>query len=329
MPQPPKGLNLDQFRKPGATPAATSAAGVGKTGILPAVVSKERRVQAILANIDSLPSLPSVVMEVIQMANNPKSNANDFESSIRKDQALTARMLKLVNSSFYGLNSKINTIGRSVVVLGMKTLKSVVLAASTSKLLDRHLEVYHYKRGGLWIHSLSCAFTARHIATKYLKLNAEDAEELFVGGLLHDIGKIVIAPVLIENQQEWTGYCSNHPDALLPEAETAVAGIDHASAGSRLMGKWQLSERLISILENHHDLPVADASGLHNNCIQLADQLCIQMGMGLKEPYPWKNDIHPALIEYLHFSQESWGTVQSEVTALMKEMQPIFESMRS
>ena len=323
---PQRGLNLDKFKP---APTVQRMTGTKAPAAIPAVVAKQRRVQSILANIEGLPSLPAVVIEVMQMANNPLSNATDFEASIRKDQALTAKMLKLVNSSFFGMPNKINSISRAVVVLGIKTLKSVVLAASTSKLLDRNLEVYGYARGGLWLHSLATAVIARHLALKAFKMNVDDAEELFVGGLLHDIGKIVISPILAENREEWQRFFTSNPKATLIEAENTVAGIDHCEAGAKLMSRWQLSPRLISILQHHHHCDNGNSpDSLFTNAIHLADLLCINIRLGLVSPYPWQREFSPEIMALLKMTPEQIQVYTLEVEKIIQEMQPVFESLR-
>jgi hypothetical protein len=109
----PKGLNLNKFKKP------PSSMGASMTSA-PAVVSKETRTKKVLGQINKLPSLPTVVIQIIRLANDPNSSMTDFEDHIRQDQVLAAKILKLVNSTFYGLSTQINNISRAVVVLGVK-----------------------------------------------------------------------------------------------------------------------------------------------------------------------------------------------------------------
>jgi len=328
-----RALNLDQIlqKKPDPRPdpvhKVTSPELAQKA---PALVKRERRVQAILNSIDQLPSLPAVVWEVMRLANDPDSNAKDFEDYISKDQALTAKLLKLVNSSFYGLPNKMTTISRSIVVLGYKTLKSVVMAASTSKLLDRQLQLYGYGKGGLWMHSIACAGVTRHLAKTVFKLGSEIAEEAFVAGLLHDIGKIIISPVLTENVHEFESYIDLHQGCSMIAAEAAVAGIDHAEAGKLMMQKWKLSERLTQSIADHHNSSESQAGHTRlNQIVELGDLLCLQLGLGLADNYPWRTEVPDELLLSLGLSKDDLVQISAEVVGLEEDIQALMGSLRN
>lgn len=330
--QPPRkwngGQSVAAAAKAGDAPA-TPQAGASPGTAVQKLVARERRAQMVLANIENLPSLPAVVTEILALANNPDSCASDFEGCVRKDQALTAKVLKLVNSSFFGLNSKVNTISRSVVVLGYKTLKSVVLAASTSKLLDRNISVYKYDKGGLWMQALSAAAAARYLGGKVFKMSVDDAEELFVAGLLHNIGKIVIAPVLSAHEEEVGG----RPDADAPEPvddmERRVVGIDHTEAGSKMLSKWNLSKRLVHSLQyKWNDIALPPEDRQFNNVAHLALQLCLSKRIGITDDYAWPTEVDPGLIAALDMDPETVPEQLEKLNGLLLDIGPLLKSLR-
>ncbi len=338
---PKKRVNLDHLLKkkaPAAPPKATAPASAAKAPAgkapaakVPAVVARERRVQGILASIDQLPSLPAVVWDVMKLANDPDSCASDFEEHIKKDQALTAKLLKLVNSAYFGLPNPVTTISRSVVVLGYKTLKSVVMAASTSKLLDRQLGLYGYSKGGLWMHSIACAGIARHLASKTFKLGLEYSEEAFVAGLLHDIGKIVISPVLYKNKDEFLEWIKGNLGGTITAAEKQVAGIDHAEAGQRMMQKWKLPPLLSDGIASHHDADgiFEGEGGKFNALLQLANYLCHELSLGVIPNYPWNTKLPPQLLQTLQLKESDVPLILEEASDLQEDIQALFSSLRA
>jgi putative nucleotidyltransferase with HDIG domain len=325
----PRGLDLDRLRKAAAPPpTGTTHDATGPTGTVhegpagaPALVAKERRVQAILDNIESLPSLPSVVLQTLRLANDDRASASDFEEIIRKDQVLTARVLKLVNSPFFGLRSKVQTIPQAIVVLGLKSLKSVVLAAKTSKLLNGQLGPYGYQPGGLWQHSMACATLSRMIA-RVAGLGAEAQEELFVAGLLHDVGKLVLSPHVKSLRSELEAVRRDAEQIV--DAEIAVIGMSHPDAGGRMGRKWGLPDALVELIERHHDGP--EGASTERLVVQVANDHCKRAGVGLKggtrKP---EADAEARLAALGLAGSEAELTV--EVGARLEELRPILQDM--
>lgn len=329
----PRGLDLNQLRKdPSAAPnpprTGTTHDPTGPTGAVhespagtPAIVAKERRVQAILANIESLPSLPSIVLQTLRLANDDRASAGDFEKIIRKDQVLTARVLKLVNSPFFGLRSEVQTIPQAIVVLGLKSLKSVVLAAKTNKLLNGQLGPYGYLDGGMWQHSMSCATVSRMIA-KMAGMGSEEQEEMFVGGLLHDVGKLVLSPHVKSLQAEFDQARTD--TERLVDAEVEVIGMSHPDAGGRMARKWGLPDALVDLIEHHHDGP--EGAAKERLIVQVANDHCKRAGVGLEGGARKPEEDAEARLAGLGLAgREAELTV--EVGARLEELTPILDDM--
>ena len=142
----------------------------------------------IIAGIDDLPTLPRTVLKITELVNDPKSSAKDLAKVITDDQILTARLLKLVNSSFYGLPQRISTVTGAIVLIGFDAIRNLLLTTSVFDLFAGRNKKKQQKQEQFWDHSLGCAVGAKVIGN-YLRY--DNIEELFVAGLLHDIGKIV------------------------------------------------------------------------------------------------------------------------------------------
>src|SRR5262245_53328995 len=148
-----------------------------------------RQIQAIVRSTGDLPPMPQVAGRVNQLASDPKSSASDFRRILEADQAMTARVLRMANSAFYGLNHRVTSLTHAVVVLGFKTLQSLVVASASKNLYGGAAEGLGLTEKRLWEHSIGTAFACRLIATEVRYPGVEPA---FVGGLLHDIGKAVL-----------------------------------------------------------------------------------------------------------------------------------------
>jgi putative nucleotidyltransferase with HDIG domain len=323
---PRGGLDLGRF-KPQAPAAASHGPEIHQVPLAGgddpfSIVARERRVQEVLASIDNLPSLPSVVMKALQLTTDARASATDFEEIIRNDQALAARVLKLANSPFFGLRAKVTSISQAVVVLGLKTLRSVVIAAKTSKLLNRQLTPYGFDQTGMWKHSISCAMIS-HFAAKKAKLPADAAEELFVAGLLHDVGKTVLAPHITRFQEEFAARVAATGDLVRTESE--LVGISHDEVGGRMAGKWSLDPRLEYLIRNHHrtDATGPDVHALH--ALRVADDLCNQLGIGR---VAGRREADPSFRVWTdRLGLQDSSDLAREVEERLAELQPVFESI--
>ncbi|MGD9268877.1 MAG: HDOD domain-containing protein, partial [Desulfobacterales bacterium] len=142
----------------------------------------------VIARVEDLPTLPRTVLRITELVNDPKSSARDLARIITDDQVLAARLLKLVNSSFYGFPQRISTITGAIVLLGFDAIRNLLLTTSVFDLFSNRKKLSLIRQEQFWDHSLGCAVAAKVIGNH---LRYDKVEELFVAGLLHDIGKIV------------------------------------------------------------------------------------------------------------------------------------------
>ncbi|MEK8023811.1 MAG: HDOD domain-containing protein [Candidatus Hydrogenedentota bacterium] len=204
-------------------------------------------IRRVVDRIQNLPTLPTVVMQIMKLVNNPSSNAQDVQVILHRDQSLTTTVMKLVNSSFYGYAGKITTLQQAVVILGFETIKSVALSATVFSAFSKTGRA-EFDRSAFWQHSIATAVAARLLAHEAkLKL----AEEAFVAGIIHDIGKVVMDEYAPELFDQVIAHAREH-DTLLYEAERAVLGFSHAQLGRWLGTKWGLPYPLIDAIFYHH-----------------------------------------------------------------------------
>jgi putative nucleotidyltransferase with HDIG domain len=203
----------------------------------------------IIKDIDNLVSLPSVGARVNKMVEDPSATAADIGKVISQDPALTARLLRVANSAFYGLSSQVNTVSRAVAVIGSKRVRDLVLATSTISAFEG-IPNKLVSMENFWRHSLYCG-TAAQILAEQRRIH--DPETMFIAGLLHDIGQLVIFRKLPKEAKQVLMLSLEGPDDLeLHKAEQQVLGFDHAQLGGALLRQWHFPESLIECAEFHH-----------------------------------------------------------------------------
>ena len=243
--------------------------------------SRELIKTRIISKMQDIKSFPQFVLETMRKLNDPESNAADVARSLSRDEGLVLRILKLANSAAYGMTRSISNISEAIALLGYKSVSNIILAATVYSAMDKGLSGYALDRGELWRHSLMVAYTSRHLAKLTEKVSAEDA---YVGGLLHDIGKVVL------NDYVRFGYgiivkMVEEKHIPFTEAEWQVLGFDHAMIGEILIEKWDMPPAYTIPVAYHHkpnELP-EDKKQYQPllDVVTLANTICLMLGIGL------------------------------------------------
>lgn len=272
--------------------------------------------QLIDSNI-KLVSLPAIVAEVNQMANDPTSSAADIAQAIGRDTALTARLLKIVNSPFYRFPSKIDTLGMAVTVLGTRQLRDLVIAAAIIKRFQSKIDPA-FDIEIFWCHSITTAIAARIIA---LKLMLANSERFFVVGLLHDIGKMVMYLTLpnesIQLQREL-----DKTDCDVDNVEQNIFGFTHDDVGVALMTLWHFPESLIEPIRDHVKLDGPEHYSKDAALLHLANYIA----NNLQAPISRDDDtvLNSRAVELLQISPETIEAIYEETYRHLDELLEIF-----
>ncbi|WP_061213253.1 HDOD domain-containing protein [Syntrophomonas wolfei] len=232
---------------------------------------------SIVEAVNELPALPHIVVKIMQLSEDPDSTVQDISNVLNQDQAMTARVLRLANSAFFGFPRRISTVTDAIVFLGFKTIRSIVLAVSVSNILDREIEGYALEHGELWRHSQCSAIAARMIARK-CKFGSLDLA--YTAALLHDIGKVILNDHMKEAYHEVVARVDENNISFM-EAENEVFGFNHAQVGARVAEKWNLPPELVESIALHHSPQDALLNQRLTSIVHLADAICVSMGIGI------------------------------------------------
>jgi len=235
---------------------------------IPTSIEIVQRIQfdEIVKQIQDLPSLPAVVMELLNSIDAEDVDISVLAKKVSQDQALTAKTLRFANSSFYGTQSKVNTIQQAIALLGVSNVRNLITAAAMSgSFPENHCAGFSFK--AFWRHSMATAVCAQ-LLSRHVHVNPDYA---FTAGLLHDIGRLVIVTSFPKNYAEAIAYRTEH-DCTMLEAERAVLGIDHVIAGHALAVHWHFSEVMQHAIVGHHE-PENGGNGLLVSVVHVANSI--------------------------------------------------------
>lgn len=227
------------------------------------------RLEKEVAGLSNLPTLPSVVKHISRMVEDRNSSASDIGEAIAKDQVLSAKILRLVNSPVYGFPGRISSVTHALVLLGFNVVKGLVLGTAVFDTLAKSAR-------GLWEHSLGCAIVTRRIAKE---LGIPDPEEIMIAGLLHDLGKAVMAHLAPEDAAA-ARRLANANRQHIAIAERDIFSVDHARVASWIARDWHLPPRLNEALTYHHRPDLAKTNKRAVAVVHLADILTRSLGYG-------------------------------------------------
>jgi putative nucleotidyltransferase with HDIG domain len=276
----------------------------------------------VVERIHELPTLPEIYHRLVATIDDPFSSIWEVERIIRQDPAMTARILRLVNSSLYGLSSPVSTVAQAVRTIGYDALKQLVLTTSVIDMFqpgqESPLSLKLY-----WEHCLGTAAAARQLA---LWVGEEHPEEFFVAGLLHDIGKLIHNQYAPEKFRAALAVAASER-LTLESAEHVVLGFSHNQTGGFLIHRWGLSPAIQRAVAYHHtpSVPNRLSPTLHEHIVHCADLISIALGLGFSGSYHFPPFVPLAWevlrLSYGHLAEVVVAT-KREATQLMRVLFP-------
>ncbi|KXK37437.1 HDOD domain-containing protein [bacterium] len=271
-------------------------------------------IKRILQDIKEIPPLPEVATRVLQLTNDPEVSAAELNQVISRDEALTANVLKLCNSAYYGLPRVISSVSQAIMYLGFQTVRNMVLSSAVNQVFIKHdLSIYNYRKNGISDHSFAVAVACQTIARK---LRPGLSDTAFTSGLLHDVGKIILGKYLRENDQVLQQRSAS--PIVTRALELEFFGMDHAQVGSHIADNWNFPQELTLAIGFHHNPDEAKGRPLLAVITYLADIVCLRLGVGLNNP-----GIHPPISDYCF---EATGYSDDTIDELCKEVQEALQA---
>lgn len=275
--------------------------------------------QKALARLTEISSLPEITTRIVEVVENPKSTAQDMHDIVKNDPALASKILKVVNSAFYGLPSQIASLDRAIVMIGLSAVKNLALAASLARLFRPGKLSERFSARDLWTHCIAVGVCARMLAEKGLGRG----EEAFVAGIVHDMGLLVEFQLFPEKLKSVIERCeAGATDFLAVERE--LIGADHQAFGAAMAAKWKFPPGLRAAISHHHT-PESLKPELKPlvTIVQVADAICCQNDIGFCLTAA-KTDVTDEMLRTIGLDEARVGEALELLPDRIKETEQIF-----
>lgn len=234
------------------------------------------RTEQIINSVNAFPGMSGAALKLLALIDNSNVAVPEIDGILRLDPGLTANLLKLANSSYFGFPSKIGSVPQAVALLGHKRLVQMVIATCASAIMDGFVPGYDIPEGELWRHSLAVSVAAEGLARE-LKIGAGD--EIFTAALLHDVGKLILGRLVHENYTKIKlALAQGLPFEM---AEVIALGFDHAQIGAEVLTRWSLPAVIVNAVRWHHAPEKSERVDVMLDVVHVANLLCRMIGIGM------------------------------------------------
>jgi len=281
----------------------------------PATLGVNEVVKMALGRIGEIATLPEITARIIAVVDDPRSTARDLHQIIKNDPALATKILKVVNSAFYGLPGQVSDLDRAIILLGLSSVKNIAISASISRLFTTDKLSDGFSARDLWKHSVAVGVVTRQMCSLIGK--RAFAEEAFLAGLIHDMGLLVQRQAFPEQLAEVIQNVIRS-DRAICEVEQEFVGADHQALGAALAAKWKFPRMLQTVLGYHHNVDALDNQyRLLPTIVYLADTFCCREGIGF--PLTARNQpLEAATLESVGLSEGDLETLREELSEHME-----------
>jgi len=281
----------------------------------PVALDQQQVIKKTLAKIGDIATLPEVTSKIIAAVDDPKSTARDLHNIVKNDPALATKILKVVNSAFYGLPGQVSEIDRAIVLLGLSAVKNIAISASISRLFTGETISDKFSARDIWRHSVGVAVATRQFCGLIGK--KAFAEEAFLAGLIHDLGLLVERQAHPEQLAEVIKLAAKG-DRSFCDIETELVGVDHQALGGALAAKWKFPRALQVVLGYHHKIDnLTEEHRLLPTIIYIADVMCCHDRIGFyltAENQP----LDDTLLDSVGLTENDFNVVREQLPELIE-----------
>jgi len=275
------------------------------------------RIEAVISNVNQLPSMPDVVAKLLRLVNKEDFSFKEIAEEISKDQAMTTNILKLCNSAYFSKGNTITSVEKGIITLGLNEVKEIIMIVSAKPLLDKSLLGYDMEKGALWEQGFIVAEVAKKISE--LTGRKDVADIVFTGGIIHNIGKVVIA-LFVHNTFVEIMDLVQKENMPFSKAEREVMGYSHEEIGERVLSKWNFPQVLKSIVRYYKDPASAPEEDQYEvSVVHIANVLSIMAGVGIG-----KDGLYHSIEDYaltkVNLNPSDLGKVFSIIPDLLEKL---------
>jgi len=279
-----------------------------------------KKIKNIASLFKSFPSMPGAAAKLLALIDDPDVSMSQIEAILRHDAGLTANIIKLANSAYFGIPSKVGSVRQALLILGLKRLIQMVIASCVSAIMDKPIPGYDLPPGELWRHSIAVSVAAEGLV-KELGIGA--SEEIFTAALLHDVGKLVLGTFVEDEFTEIEAALKQ--DFSLEAAEERVLGTNHADIGAKILTEWSLPSDIVNAVRWHHTPESADKTDPMLDIVHVANVLCLMIGIGAgRDGLRYKPS--EGVIERLGLESYHLEKVASQTLQWTNELSEVFET---
>ena len=278
-----------------------------------------RKLYRVTLEVEAFPGMPDTAAKLIPLLKNPDSTPAEVENIVKYDPGLTANLLKLTNSAYFGIPTKVSSVKQAVILLGWKRLMQVVTTICMSPLMKKAVPGYDLRSGELWRHSIAVSVAAE-VLVKALKIT--DADEVFTAALLHDVGKLILGGFVKKELEQIEAMVKK--GISLDVAESMVLGTNHAEVGGQILYKWSFPEELVNAVQWHHDPESCENTCILSDLVHVANALGLMIGFGSAEE---RNGIEPsgAVVDRLGLKANQLEAMAQETLQELKKLSEMLE----
>ncbi len=300
------------------TPTPQAATGTG-------TANNQAAIDAAIRNISHIATLPEITLKIIELVEDQSSTAQDLHKVIQNDPALCSRILKVVNSAFYGLPRQIGSINRAIVLLGLNAVKNIAIAASLTKLFRGGDLCPRFSARDLWTHSMATAAGSKLLCDQ-LKLGLPD--EAFLAGLIHDLGIMVemqaMREKLLQVFDQMKYDAAGIPQTSMREIEHKVMGADHCAFGAGLCDSWKFPKSFAHVAGHHHDpLNLPSGNRMLAAVVHVADIMAAECKYGFRGDLQ-QTIIDPHVLEELRMTAPTLESIKLALPKIFDVVQSTF-----
>lgn len=281
--------------------------------------------RTIYSKIEELPTLPAIVPKVLSLVDNELSTASNIADVISNDPALSAKILKVANSAYYGFSKHITHLENAIGLLGLHMVRSLALSIGILHSLPASRTQINFSQEGLWKHSLAAATVIQKL--RNLLGPRKDDDHLFIVGLLHDIGKVVLGQFFGDGFRQALEDTDRVGRAVLHLEEKKRIGLHHGDVGAMLLKRWQFPDVIIKPILHHHKKVLLEGDeGMDVAMLRVADALSYQLGLG-EAGNPVGPNIGEPELELLKMDEKSLADLKEKLETVEESVNAFYDAL--